>query len=75
MRPNPALQKLLRDMQSRNWVCQTDFGQEWDVVIGIEEWEHLELELVGAVFRAGNAYGSRSGEQASALIFKLNYNF
>lgn len=50
-------------------------GQEWDVVIGLEEWKHVEVEMVGAVFRAGSAFGSLSGETAYTGIFKFNYNF
>ena len=50
-------------------------GQESDVAIGIEEWEHLELELIGAAFRAGAAYGREGGEWSylTALKLKLNY--
>ncbi len=50
-------------------------GQELDVVIGLEEWKHWELELVGAVFRAGSAFGPQSGEWATAVLFELEYNF
>lgn len=50
-------------------------GQEWDVVIGIEEWEHVEVELIGAVFRAGSAYGSLSGKIAYVLECKIELNF
>ena len=53
----------------------TTIGQELDVVIGIEEWKHFEIELVSAVFSAGDAFGPDSGEIASNVIFKLNYNF
>lgn len=50
-------------------------GQEWNIVVGIEEWKHVELELVGAVFRAGNAFDSLSGETAGYLSFGFTYNF
>jgi hypothetical protein len=50
-------------------------GQEWDVVIGIEEWEHIEIELIGAAFRAGSAYGPLSGEMAYTVEFKVDLNF
>ncbi len=50
-------------------------GQEWDVVIALEEWKHWEMELVTGVFRAGLAYGEQSGEVAVTAIFKVNYNF
>ncbi len=50
-------------------------GQEWDVVIALEEWKHWEMEFVAGVFRAGSAYGEQSGEVAVTGIFKVNYNF
>lgn len=53
----------------------TDIGQEWDFVIGLEEWAHLELELVAALFLAGDAYGELSGETASSIELKIDYNF
>ena len=54
-----------------------DIGDELDIVLGIEEWEHWEIEIVGAIFWAGDAYGSFSNanETAKNLIFKINYNF
>lgn len=52
-----------------------DIGSELDIVLGLEEWKHLELELVAGLFRAGDAFGARSGDYASTVIFKLNYNF
>lgn len=61
-----------------------DLGQEIDVVMGIEEWEHIELELTGGVFRAGDAFespaftprgGSESGAIATYFEFKFEYNF
>ncbi len=52
-----------------------DIGHEWDLVIGLEEWQHLELEFVAAMFRAGAAYGEREGQMAYTVLFKANYNF
>lgn len=52
-----------------------DIGSELDIVLGLEEWKHLELELVAGIFRAGDAFGAQSGDLASTVIFKLNYNF
>jgi hypothetical protein len=53
----------------------TDVGEEIDLVFGLEPWKHIELELIGAGFRAGDAYGESAGEWAYALYGKLNYNF
>jgi len=53
----------------------TDIGTEIDIVIAIEERKHLEIELVGSVFIAGDAFGNRSGKRAYTTIFKIDYNF
>jgi len=50
-------------------------GQEWDMVLGFHQWEHLEIELSAGLFRAGSAYGPRSGETAYTTILKVKYNF
>jgi hypothetical protein len=50
-------------------------GGEWDIVTGIEEWRHVDLELAAALFSAGNAFGPLSGETASYISFGLTYNF
>jgi len=55
--------------------ASTDVGEEIDLVFGIEQWKHIELELIGAGFRAGDAYGESAGDWAYALYGKLNYNF
>jgi alginate production protein len=50
-------------------------GEEWDAVLNIEMWEHFEIEFSGALFRAGDAFGSLSGETAYRLKFEINYLF
>jgi alginate production protein len=50
-------------------------GHEWDLVLGLEEWEHLEVELVGTVFRAESAFGQLSANFAEGLFVKLKWNF
>jgi len=56
-------------------------GQEFDLSLGIEEWEWLEIEITAAVFRAGEAFSrpdprnNREGEIASFFEFKFEYNF
>ena len=50
-------------------------GHEWDMALGLEEWEHLEVELIGALFLADRAYGTLSGNLAEAVFLKLKYNF
>ncbi len=50
-------------------------GHEADLVIGIEEWEHWEIELIGGVFLAGDAFGRRANETALLTLLKVNFNF
>ncbi len=50
-------------------------GQGWDLVIGLEEWTHWEIEIVGSLFRAGTAFGHRSGRWSQFLGLEFDYNF
>ena len=50
-----------------------DLGDELDLVIGIEKWEHFEFEAIGAYFAPGPAFDS--SDPSWFLSFKLNYNF
>ena len=52
-----------------------DIGSELDLVVGIEEWEKLELELVLSRFRAGRAFAEEEGEVANKLSFEISYRF
>ena len=54
---------------------RTELGEEWNVVIGLEEWKRLEIELVGGMFRAGKAYGALAGEKAYNVLAKVDFNF
>lgn len=53
----------------------TDLGHEVDLIVGLEEWQRLEIELIGSVFRAGDAFGQNEGEISGLGIFKVNLNF
>jgi hypothetical protein len=50
-------------------------GHEWDLVLGIQEWKHLQAELISALFRADRAFGSREGNLAQGVFLKVAYNF
>ncbi len=50
-------------------------GQEWDVILAFRGWEHVDVIFTGSVFRAGSAYGKRSGNLASGLTLEVSYNF
>ena len=52
-----------------------DIGQEFDIIFGFEEWDDLELELIGSVFEAGDAYEEQSGKHAYRFFFQFNYSF
>ncbi len=52
-----------------------DIGEEFNIILGLEEWQQLELELVATQFRAGKAYGIFSGKKASSITLQVQYNF
>jgi hypothetical protein len=45
------------------------------VVVGLQEWKHLDIDLVGSLFRAGPAYGRLSGQSAFGVFVEIDYNF
>jgi len=52
-----------------------NIGHEWMLYSLIKQWKKLEIELVGAAFRAGSAYGPRSGKMAYSFFTKVTYEF
>jgi hypothetical protein len=50
-------------------------GHEWMLYSIIRQWKNVEIELVGAAFRAGRAYGGFSGKMAYRLFTKVTYEF
>ncbi|HWP57381.1 MAG TPA: alginate export family protein [Candidatus Acidoferrales bacterium] len=50
-------------------------GQEWMVYFGFKEWKNVEIEVVGAAFRAGRAYGTLSGKTAYSFFTQVTYEF
>jgi alginate production protein len=50
-------------------------GQELDLVLAVEEWERLELELRAAAFRAGRAFGAQRGTWSYGGYFALRVAF
>jgi hypothetical protein len=52
-----------------------NIGQEWMLYSLLKEWKNIEIELVGAAFRSGNAYGALSGRMAYSLFTKITYEF
>jgi alginate production protein len=52
-----------------------DVGHEVDLVLAIEEWERLELELILSAFRAGDAFGSDRGSWGVGGFFATRIAF
>jgi hypothetical protein len=52
-----------------------NIGHEWMFYSVIKQWKDLEIELAGAAFKAGNAYGARSGKMAYSLFTQLTFSF
>jgi alginate production protein len=52
-----------------------NIGQEWMLYSIIKQWKKIEIEMVGAAFRAGHAYGALSGKMAYSLFTKLTFEF
>jgi hypothetical protein len=50
-------------------------GTALDVILGIREWERIELAARLALFRAGTAFGSREGEDAALLELAMTVVF
>lgn len=51
----------------------TDLGDEFNITLGIEEWQHWQLELNASHFIPGNAFDER--DSASSLSLKIGFNF
>ena len=52
-----------------------DIGQEWMIYSLLKQWRDIEVELVGAAFRAGNAYGPSSGKMAYSFFTQVTWEF
>ncbi len=50
-------------------------GQEWDLILGIEEFKMFEIKLVGAIFRPGNAFAPQAGKLSYLASLRLRLNF
>ena len=52
-----------------------DIGQEWDMILGIEDWNPFEFKIVGSIFRPGDAFGPEEGDLSCLFAFRFRYNF
>jgi hypothetical protein len=53
----------------------TGIGDEVDLVLSLDEWEHLQVQFAGSVFKAGNAFGELSGNTSFQLNLTIKYSF
>jgi hypothetical protein len=53
----------------------SDLGREIDLVVNIETYKNLELELIAARFEAGKAYGVYENEISNLVSIEINYEF
>ncbi len=70
-----ASKKLSSRLRIRPSGQKTHIGDEIDIVVGLEEWEKIELEFVGSMFRAGSAFADQEGKRSYFIGAKANYNF
>jgi len=52
-----------------------DIGQEWDLILGIEEMDRFEFKVVGSIFRPGEAFDPEEGDLAYLVSFRFRFNF
>lgn len=50
-------------------------GDEVDLVIGVEEWERLEIKTVLAMFRSGRAFSPGDGDYSYLASIRFRMNF
>jgi hypothetical protein len=50
-------------------------GQELDLVIGLQEWDHIEVEIVGSAFRAGRAFDRAPSRWSFGGFLSIEYRF
>jgi hypothetical protein len=50
-------------------------GQEWMLYSTLRPWKDVEIEVVGAAFRAGRAYGALSGKIAYSFFTQVTWEF
>jgi len=52
-----------------------DIGQEWDLILGIEEMDRFEFKIVGSIFRPGDAFAPEEGDLSYLVSFRFRFNF
>lgn len=70
---SPSLRSARIDAEPNG--IHKNIGQEWMLYALLKQWKNFEVELVGAAFRAGHAYGTLNGKMAYSLFSKLTWEF
>lgn len=52
-----------------------NIGNEWMLSAVIKEWRKFEVEIIGAAFKAGQAFRPAAGKNAYSFFAKLSYSF
>ena len=63
--------RLKRDPDGRH----RHIGDAWDLILGIEDFQPLEIKFVASIFRAGEALQPLDGDLAYLLTLRLRLNF
>ncbi|AMK79401.1 MULTISPECIES: alginate export family protein [Methylomonas] len=50
-------------------------GDEFDLVLSLDEWKHLQVQFAGSLFMAGPAFGALEGNNSFQLDLTFKYSF
>ena len=54
---------------------QSYLGDEVDLVVSLDEWKHLQVQLAGSLFMAGKAFGDLQDNTSFQLELTAKYSF
>jgi len=52
-----------------------DIGQEWDLIVGVEDLMPVEFKLVGSIFQPGDAFGPEKRDPSYLVSLRMRVNF
>lgn len=53
----------------------SDLGDEFDLVLSLDEWKHVQAQVVGSLFKADDAFGKFSGNTSFMIETTFKYSF
>jgi alginate production protein len=62
-------------IKRKSYSQNRDIGDEFEVILGIEEWKAFEIKAVAAVFWPGKAFGPGEGRESYLTNLRFRYNF